>query len=845
MEHHHSSRLGLRRNSSRAALTAMMVGSWLVAPWLVSGVSAADGDLRLLLDDSVSTSSASVTAISGDGRFVMVQTSARLIADDTGNVEDVYVVDTADGTIQRASVRGDGTQANNSSFGGVLSADGRFVAFTSVASNLTPGDDNNGWDVFVKDLATGAVSLASRSPAGGPGAGSSQEPQISADGRYVVFLTEASDIVPEDTNGSSDVVVYDRSTGENQLVSRDLDGLPAGDSYGASIDGAGRLVSYYSLASDIVSGDTNGYSDVFVRDLVSGLTTRVSLTSGGGQANSWSDRSRLSGNGRYVAFRSGATNLADGDGNTEDIFVHDRRDGSVERISSTPDGREASGDSPSISWGGRFVAFHSYSTELVGGEDFSRDAFVFDRASGRMTAISYPRHAGAYTGLNAGLEPVISADGGTVAFNSEEDLTAEDTDFNLDAYLYDNGDVDDQSPVVVLDEAPASPTSDTTPTFGFVSETGVSFECSLEPGGEPVYQACTSPYTSDPLPDGDHLFRVRAVDEQGRRGDAVTHAFTVDTTPPVVVLDEAPPTRTSDDTPTFAFSGESGATYQCRISLGVGPWRPCTSPVSYGPLAEGSYTFAVQAIDAAGNAGPVVTHTFTIGPEVDVPVPAVPDLAAMSDTGLSSTDNVTSDTTPTFAGTAATGTTVAIRIDGVSRGSASVTASGTYTVTTSALPLGVRQVTAVATDGDGNASAASGALAVEVVAATACHTATNVITGTAANNTLDGARLADKISGLGGNDTINGRANGDCVLGGNGTDDLAGAAGNDELLGEAGNDKLALGAGTDLGWGGAGNDRISARDGIADRIDCGTGTRDVAIVDANDVVVNCETVRVG
>jgi Tol biopolymer transport system component len=237
------------------------------------------------------------------------------------------------GTTERVSVDSAGNEGNsfvqrNAS----ISADGRFVAFTSFATNLVPGDTNRRDDVFVRDRLTGTTELVSVDSAGNQGNRDSGSPAISADGRFVAFHSVATNLVPGDTGNMTDVFVRDRLTGTTQRVSVDSAGTEGnGASVEPAISGDGRFVAFYSFATNLVPGDTNGDGDVFVHDRQTGTTERVSVDSAGNQGSAISDGFRkvsISADGRVVAFVSVATNLVPGDTNGgSDAFVHDRQTG--------------------------------------------------------------------------------------------------------------------------------------------------------------------------------------------------------------------------------------------------------------------------------------------------------------------------------------------------------------------------------------------------------------------------------------------------------------------------------------------------------------------------------------
>ena len=194
----------------------------------------------------------------------------------------------------------------------------------SVDSAGTQGDTNGFVDVFVHDRQTGATERVSMDSAGSQGDGVSAWPSISADGRFVAFNSDATNLVPGDTNGRTDVFVHDRQTGTTERVSADSAGVGGGS--GAALSADGRFVAFASDAANLVPGDTNGYPDVFVRDRQTGTIERVSMDSFARQGNNHSFDRAISADGRFVAFASYATNLVAGDTNrVVDVFVHDRR----------------------------------------------------------------------------------------------------------------------------------------------------------------------------------------------------------------------------------------------------------------------------------------------------------------------------------------------------------------------------------------------------------------------------------------------------------------------------------------------------------------------------------------
>ena len=369
--------------------------------------------------------------ISADGRYTAFESEAsNLVAGDINGISDIFIHDRMTGKITRVSVDSNGNEGIADSWGRgserpSISADGRFVAFDSGSNNLIPDDTNDNLDVFVHDRETGQTIRVSVDSNGNQGNSSSSSPSISADGRYVAFQSQSSNLVAGDTNNSGDVFVHDLQTGKTSRVSVDSSGTGGNSySYAASISADGRFVVFWSNASNLVANDTNNDRDVFIHDRENGQTTIVS-----GGANKNSDGTVLSApsisaNGRYVAFESSATNLVAGDGNgCRDIFVLDRDNSIIIRISVASNGTEGNGWSylPKISADGRYVAFTSAASNLVTGDNqlYQTDAFIHDRETGQTTMLSVDTNGNAINdGCNGTWVGGISADGRYVAFSS-------------------------------------------------------------------------------------------------------------------------------------------------------------------------------------------------------------------------------------------------------------------------------------------------------------------------------------------------------------------------------------------------------------------------------------------
>lgn len=274
--------------------------------------------------------------------------------------------------------------ADFASLGSSLSADGQVIVFESYATNLVSSDTNNASDVFVRDMRTGTIERVSLSSSGIQGNHHSRIPAISADGRFVVFRSLANNLVPGDWNVHEDIFLRDRAVGVTMLVSASSTGAQANqDCISASVSGDGRYIAFESSASNLVPGDINNVADIFVHDSWTHQTTAVSVTPAGVTGNQVCRYTSISHDGRYVAFQSSASDLVAGDTNgVADIFVRDLLLGTTERVSLGSAGQQAAAAcvAPSISGNGRFVSFEGSAANLVPGDtNFTTDVFVHDR----------------------------------------------------------------------------------------------------------------------------------------------------------------------------------------------------------------------------------------------------------------------------------------------------------------------------------------------------------------------------------------------------------------------------------------------------------------------------------
>ena len=454
--------------------------------------------------DSVSE----LAAISADGRFVAFTSLAtNLVPGDTNGTSDVFVRDRLTGATERVSVDGRGRQGNDASgligVGGypAISADGRFVAFPSFASNLVMGDTNGVGDVFVRDRILGTTERVSVGSGGTQADSDCDSPAISADGRFVAFGSRATSLVPNDGNFMNDVFVRDRQSATTERVSVSSSGGEGdSDSSFPGISDDGRFVVFNSSADNLVPG-TQFFVQIFLRDRTAGTTERISQDAAGNEGDGNSVLPVVSADGRFVAFQTNAANLI-GDGSHQShILVHDRQTGATERASVNNAGNAGDelSEDPDITPDGRFVTFLSLASNLVPGDTNNRrDIFVRDRQTGTTERVSVST-AGA-EGNSESMHPRIANDGLQVAFQSNSDnLVPEDTGPTTDIFVNDRRPPADlrltkaDSPdpvqarstltytVTVLNNGPSSATNvtltDTLPDVNFTSATPTQGSC--------------------------------------------------------------------------------------------------------------------------------------------------------------------------------------------------------------------------------------------------------------------------------------------------------------------------------------------------------------------------------
>jgi Tol biopolymer transport system component len=355
------------------------------------------------------------------------------------------------------------------------------VAIWSSADNLVPDDSNGIGDVFVKDLQTGAVTLVSADASGNQGNAESEEPNISADGRYVAFMSVADNLVPGDVNGSRDVFVKDLQTGAITLVSADASGIQGNNvSEGSSISADGRYVAFVSDADNLVAGDSNGVADLFVKDLQTGAITRMSTDASGSEGNAFSHDAAISADGRYVTFFSEADNLVPGDTNgVADVFVAPSPF-AVPKITSNGGGNSAA---VSVAENGTAVttvtafdpnALQLLSYSILGGDDSA--LFTIDATTGALAFASAPdfenpTDAGANNVYDVTVQ-VSDGNGGTATQSISVDVTDVAEGAGIDGYIAGATVFSDADDDGVLDVGEANTTTNANGIFVLFDGTG-------------------------------------------------------------------------------------------------------------------------------------------------------------------------------------------------------------------------------------------------------------------------------------------------------------------------------------------------------------------------------------
>ncbi len=424
------------------ALTCFSVALLFTCP--VAGEQ--HGIARISVDSSggEATEESLRPAISGNGRYIAFQSAdGNLVPSDNNNEIDIFVHDRFSGKVSRVSVSSHGVEGNGRSIRPAISANGRFVAFESSADNLVTGDQGQRSDIFLHDRVTSITTRVSVNSLGVEGDRDSSYPVISADGRHVAFNSIALNLVANDTNSVGDVFVHDTTTGTTKRVSVSSSGIEGDRLSGfdfPSISKHGRFIAFTSYAENLVAGLPAIYKNVFVHDQLTAQTTAVSVDSFGAGSRGFSYAPSISEDGRFVAFFSSSSELVVGDsGVGSDIFLHDRATAQTTRVSVSSSGAEANASShdPFISANGRYIVFDSLATNLVFGDTNNQaDLFLHDTTTGITERISKNALGEETNGMSD--FATLSANGQLVAFASAStNLVPNDSNAVTDIFVHD------------------------------------------------------------------------------------------------------------------------------------------------------------------------------------------------------------------------------------------------------------------------------------------------------------------------------------------------------------------------------------------------------------------------
>lgn len=576
-----------------------------------------------LADDEIEANAATITlAVSSDGRYIaFLSTATNLVPTDSDTVADVFVRDRTLGTTELISVSTAGVKQDvgNSSGRLVISPDGRYVLFLSNATNLVAGDGNGKADAFIRDRQLGTTEIVSigddESIGNGNSAVNGATLAMTPDGRYIVFQSVSTNLVAGDSNVKTDVFLRDRTLGTTEIVSlADDESLGnANTRTGVAISDDGRYIAFNSAASNLVAGDSNGNDDTFLRDRTLGTTERISVSDGEAEVASGivtGSTVSISSDGRYVTFVSDSDSLVTGDsGGIADVFVRDRTLGTTERVSVADDESQAnalSGAGVAISDSGRYVTFYSTATNLVPGDTNAHgDIFIRDRTLGTTKIASYANDDSLGNADVTSGHTAMSPNGTYVGFlSAATNLVSGDSNAVADAFVYYLSGGDSTPPAI---SSVASTTGETTATITWNTDEAASssarFGLSTSYGttststGTSTHSVSLSGLTSNTL----YHFALYATDSTGNSATTTDYTFTTTSGAPTITnisSDKADGTYGVGEVIDIdvTFSEAVTSTGLVTVTLETGSTdRTCTFTVSNSTTGTCNYT--VQAGD--------------------------------------------------------------------------------------------------------------------------------------------------------------------------------------------------------------------------------------------------------
>lgn len=456
--------------------------------------------------------------ISADGRYAFFVTGATdAVPSDTNGYRDLFMRDRQTGTTILVSVGNSGQQGNGDVGSDIaMSGDGRYIAFTTYATNFASPDNNGGADLFLRDTQAGTTTRICSSPYGGFSCGGVS---ISKDGNYITYMLAD----PFSYGGQPQLFRYERTTGQRELISQSDQGQPANsNSTGWNrMSDDGRYVVFDNYGNNLVAGDTNNKLDIFRRDMQTGQIVRVNTTDTGVQANGDSEWPTVSGDGRYVTFTTTASNFAANDTNGNwDMFVKDVDSGALQLVGGALNlslGGTITGD-------GKYVIFDSSIQFAPTDTDIYQDAYMWDRVANTNTRIS-EKPDGSSLGFYGNAGGSASTDGRYVLLFTNNMIDPGDTSLAQDVYVYDRG------PAAPTNLAAASPTKKPVLTWNAV--TGAT-SYKVYRNGTNVGSSATATYTDNTAPNGSVSYYVTAVQGTLESAASNTITVTVDTVRPVM-----------------------------------------------------------------------------------------------------------------------------------------------------------------------------------------------------------------------------------------------------------------------------------------------------------------------